>query len=89
MNNEYLFVIPIAISLILGAMSPGPSFLMVAQTAVTKSRVEGVAMAGGTASGAATFAILASAGLYVVLKCALVVYRIEGLWRYLLGLYCL
>lgn len=68
MINEYLFIIPIAISLILGAMSPGPSFLMVAQTAVTKSRAEGVAMAVGTASGAATFAILASAGLYVVLE---------------------
>ena len=68
MLNEYMFIIPIAISLILGAMSPGPSFLMVAQTAVTKSRAEGVAMAVGTGLGAAIFAILASAGLYVVLE---------------------
>lgn len=65
--NEYMFIIPIAISLVLGAMSPGPSFLMVAQTAVTKSRAEGVAMAVGTGLGAAIFAILASAGLYVIL----------------------
>lgn len=66
--TEYLFMLPIAISLVLGVMSPGPSFILVAQTAASKSRAEGVAASVGMGVGAAIFAIVASAGLYVVLE---------------------
>lgn len=66
--TEYLFLLPISISLILGVMSPGPSFILIAQTAASKSRAEGVAASVGMGVGAAIFAIIASAGLYVVLE---------------------
>lgn len=64
---EYQFILPIAIALSLGAMSPGPSFLMVAKTAVERSRAEGLAVAGGLAVGAVILALLSMLGLHVVL----------------------
>ena len=66
--NEYTFILPIALALMIGAMSPGPSFLVVTQTALAKSRLNGIAVAVGTGLGAATFALLAGLGLYVVLE---------------------
>ncbi len=66
--TEYLFLLPISISLVLGVMSPGPSFILIAQTAASKSRADGIAAAVGMGVGAAMFAIIASAGLYVVLE---------------------
>lgn len=65
---EYLFLLPISLSLLLGVMSPGPSFLLVAQTAATKSRSDGIATSFGMGVGAAIFALAASAGLYIVLE---------------------
>jgi len=65
---EYLFLLPISLSLLLGVMSPGPSFILVAQTAAAKSRSEGIATSIGMGVGAATFALAASAGLYIVLE---------------------
>jgi len=65
---EYFFIVPIMLALLLGSMSPGPSFLIVAQAAMSKSRSEAIAISLGMGTGAAIFAILASIGLYVVIE---------------------
>jgi len=49
-------------------MSPGPSFFVVAQNALSKSRTHGIATALGTALGVAIFAVLASFGVTTVLE---------------------
>jgi len=65
---EYFFILPIVLALLLGSMSPGPSFLIVAQAAMSKSRAEAIAISFGMGTGAAIFALLASIGLYVVIE---------------------
>ena len=49
-------------------MSPGPSFILVAQTAMAKSRVEAIAVSVGMGIGATIFAVIASVGLFVLLE---------------------
>lgn len=66
--NEYLFLIPIAIAIFIGSVSPGPSFLLVAQTAMEKSRSHGIAASLGMGTGAVIFTLLASLGLFIVLE---------------------
>lgn len=66
--QEYLFLWAIAGVLLVGAMSPGPSFMVVAQNALAKSRRHGVATAVGTALGVALFAVLASFGVTTILE---------------------
>ena len=51
----------------LGIMSPGPSFVLVARTAVASSRADGLATAIGMGVGALFFATLALLGLQAVL----------------------
>lgn len=78
--NELLPLLGIAGALAVGVVSPGPSFVMVARTAVSLSRSQGVAAAFGMGVGGACFALAALAGLqalllavptlYVVLKIA-------------------
>ncbi|NQY92796.1 MAG: LysE family transporter [Campylobacteraceae bacterium] len=65
---EYFFILPIILALLLGSMSPGPSFLIVAQAAMAKSRSEAIAISIGMGAGAALFALLASIGLYMVIE---------------------
>jgi threonine/homoserine/homoserine lactone efflux protein len=48
-------------------MSPGPSFILVAQTAMAKSRTEAIAVSIGMGIGATIFAVIASVGLFVLL----------------------
>ncbi|MFT6406592.1 MAG: threonine/homoserine/homoserine lactone efflux protein [Arenicella sp.] len=66
--NEYLFLWAIAGVLFVGAMSPGPSFFIVAQNSLSKSRAHGVATALGTGLGVSVFAILASFGVTALLE---------------------
>lgn len=66
--QEYGFLMAIAGVLLAGAMSPGPSFLVVAQNALAKSRSHGVATALGTALGVAIFALLASLGVTTLIE---------------------
>lgn len=66
--NEYLFLIPISVFLLIGVMSPGPSFVLVAQTAMAKSRLDAIAVSIGMGIGAVIFATIASVGLFVVLN---------------------
>jgi len=60
-------VVAIAGAITLGAMSPGPSFLMVARTSIAASRADGLAAALGMGVGGVVFAVMALAGLHVVL----------------------
>lgn len=60
-------VLSIVLALTLGAMSPGPSFLMVARAAIARSRRDGLAAALGMGVGGVLFAVMALAGLHAVL----------------------
>lgn len=60
-------IIAIAGALAVGAMSPGPSFLVVVRTAVAKSRRDGLATALGMGVGGTAFAALALLGLTAIL----------------------
>jgi threonine efflux protein len=60
-------VLSIAAAITLGAMSPGPSFLMVARAAIARSRADGLAAALGMGMGGVLFACAALLGLHVVL----------------------
>ena len=60
-------VLSIAGAIALGAMSPGPSFIMVARTAIASSRADGLAAALGMGMGGVLFAGVALLGLHVVL----------------------
>lgn len=66
--GEYYFLIGIALTLLVALLSPGPSFLYVARTAVAMSRPHGIAVALGLATGSVALAILAMFGLYVILE---------------------
>ncbi|QBQ99031.1 LysE family translocator [Paraburkholderia pallida] len=61
-------VLSILAAVLLGAMSPGPSFVMVARNAIGLSRRDGVATAFGMGIGAICFAGIALAGLYTLLS---------------------
>lgn len=58
----------IAAALSIGAMSPGPSFVMVSRIAVSRSRRDGLAAALGMGLGGVVFSILALAGLTALLS---------------------
>ncbi len=66
--NEYLFLIPIALALVIGVISPGPSFIIVAQTALQKTRKHGVYTAFGLGIGALTITLISSLGLFLILQ---------------------
>jgi drug/metabolite transporter (DMT)-like permease len=55
-------------ALALGAMSPGPSFVLVARTAIARSRSDGLAAAVGMGIGGVIFAVLVVLGLHAVLS---------------------
>ncbi|HVJ23500.1 MAG TPA: LysE family transporter [Burkholderiales bacterium] len=65
--EAFAAVVSIAGAITLGAMSPGPSFLMVARAAIARSRADGLAAALGMGMGGVLFAALALLGLHVVL----------------------
>lgn len=54
-------------ALLIGAISPGPSFVLIARTAVAVSRLDGVAAALGMGVGGVIFAAVALLGLHAVL----------------------
>ncbi len=61
-----LAMLSIVGTLTIGAMSPGPSFVLVAQKSVSLSRQDGTACALGMGSGAAIFTVLALLGLQAI-----------------------
>ncbi|WP_300001535.1 LysE family translocator [uncultured Cedecea sp.] len=72
--DTFTTLFAIAATLAIGAISPGPSFVYVAQNAVARSRHHGLATAMGTGTGAAAFALLALLGLQAFLLAVPVAY---------------
>jgi threonine/homoserine/homoserine lactone efflux protein len=60
-------ILGIAVALTLGAMSPGPSFILVARTSVAVSRRDGLAAAVGMGVGGVLFSVIALLGLLTIL----------------------
>jgi threonine/homoserine/homoserine lactone efflux protein len=65
--NDLPVILGIGGALALGAISPGPSFLLVARTAVTASRVDGLAAALGMGVGGTLLSGAALLGLHALL----------------------
>ena len=76
-------------ALTVGVVSPGPSFVMVARTAVCASRREGIAAALGMGAGGVVFAVSALLGLHALLLAVPSVYLVfklvGGLYLAFLG----
>ncbi|MBX5167397.1 MULTISPECIES: LysE family translocator [unclassified Rhizobium] len=93
MSSAGVFI-SIMAALMVGAMSPGPSFVVVSRIAISRSRLDGLAAALGMGAGGVVFAVLALAGLtallsqfewlYVLLKVAggaYLIYIAVNIWR--------
>ena len=65
--NHALTMIGIASAVAIGAMSPGPSFVVVARTAVASSRTDGIYAALGRGLGGMLFAVAALLGLHALM----------------------
>lgn len=65
--SEATVLFAILAALLIGAISPGPSFVLVSRIAVTASRFDGLAAALGMGLGGAAFGTLALAGLSALL----------------------
>jgi len=66
--DSLLILLPLSAAILLGAISPGPSFVVVARTAIANSRATGVLVALGMGIGGAIFAIAALLGLQLLLS---------------------
>lgn len=84
--SEYSFLLAIAIVFMFGTISPGPSFILVAKTAVSKPLHEGIGVSLGLALGAVIFTLLAIFGLYALFETVPFLY---GLFKLLGGVYLL
>lgn len=67
MHSELLSLFSISVALAVGAMSPGPSFIFVAKTAIASSRRDGLATALGMGVGCALLVLTAFSGLHTLL----------------------
>jgi threonine/homoserine/homoserine lactone efflux protein len=67
-------ILSIAVALALGAMSPGPSFILVARTALAVSRRDGLATAVGMGVGGVLFSAIALPGLLAILTAVPLLY---------------
>lgn len=84
--GEYSFLIAIAIVFMFGTMSPGPSFILVAKTAVSKPFSEGIGVSIGLSIGAVFFTLLAIFGLYALFETVPFLY---GIFKLFGGVYLL
>jgi threonine/homoserine/homoserine lactone efflux protein len=73
--DSFTTLIAVLVAILLGAMSPGPSFLVVARTAVAGSRARGILAALGMGFGGAAFALAALLGLQLLLAAVPAVYK--------------
>lgn len=79
--NELPALLGIVATLAVGAVSPGPSFVMVAKTAVSSSRSAGLAAALGMGTGGVIFAaavLLGLHGLLLAVPAAYLVLKVAG-----------
>lgn len=67
MPESSLALLTIAGTILLGAMSPGPSFIMIVRTSVSASRKSALAAAAGMGVGCMIFSVMALAGLHSLL----------------------
>ncbi|WP_336369329.1 LysE family translocator [Rahnella perminowiae] len=67
MTDSPAALLTIAGAILLGAMSPGPSFIMIVRTAVVSSRLSALAAAAGMGVGCMIFSVIALAGLHSLL----------------------
>jgi|SRR5262245_5343114 len=67
-------ILSVAAALTLGAMSPGPSFVMVARTALAVSRKDALAAAVGMGIGGLLFSVIALLGLLALLAAVPVIH---------------
>ena len=84
--GEYSFLLAIAVVFMFGTMSPGPSFILVAKTAVSKPLREGIGVSIGLSLGAVFFTLLAILGLYTLFEAVPFLF---GLFKVLGGMYLL
>lgn len=84
--SDYSFLLAIGTVFMLGTMSPGPSFILTAKTAVGKSRKEGFGVTIGLGGGAVFFTLMAIYGLYAILEAVPFIY---GFLKLLGGMYLL
>lgn len=84
--GEYSFLLTIAIVFMFGTISPGPSFILIAKTAVSKPFAEGIGVSLGLAFGAVFFTLLAIFGLYALFETVPFLY---GFFKFFGGLYLL
>ncbi|PLY05514.1 MAG: threonine transporter [Arcobacter sp.] len=84
--GEYSFLLAISIVFIFGTISPGPSFILVAKTAVSKPILEGIGISIGLGLGAVFFTLLAIFGLYALFEAVPFLY---GFFKILGGIYLL
>lgn len=82
--QELTAIIGIATALAIGAASPGPSFVMVARTAASSTRVSGLCAALGMGIGGLVFAVASLLGLHGLL---LAVPSLYGVLKIAGGLY--
>lgn len=68
MTVEWAAIAAIAIAITMGILSPGPSVLMVATTAVSRSRTDALWAAVGMGIGGSVFALSALLGVYALLE---------------------
>lgn len=66
--NELTAFFAILAALLLGAMSPGPSFVLVTKLSISNSRADGLAASVAMGVGGAIFGVLALVGLTAVLQ---------------------
>ena len=88
--EDFPALLGILAAISIGAVSPGPSFVMVARTAVSSSRIDGVCAAIGMGIGGLLFAVAALLGLHGLLLAVPSLYVglkvIGGLYLGFLGL---
>lgn len=68
MENLIFSLVAIGGTLLLGAMNPGESFLLVARTTVATSRINGIATALSMGTGSLIFSLAALFGLQAIIK---------------------
>jgi threonine efflux protein len=74
--DSFAVLMAVSAAILLGAMSPGPSFVVVARTALSSSRGRGVLVALGMGVGGATFALAALLGLQLLLTAVPSIYKV-------------
>ncbi|GGC67662.1 LysE family translocator [Undibacterium terreum] len=74
--NAAIVILSISGAITIGAMSPGPSFVMVARTAVTSARANGLAAALGMGIGGSLFGTAALLGMQTLLASVPVLYMV-------------